>query len=102
MRRWFSFALLLIVGCVGAPDVFAGPDMTQLAQAQPAPATPAAPAAPAPAAADPAAPAADAQPAEEPIGNVATLTGSASLTRNNETTPLKIKDAIYLNDLVTA
>lgn len=99
MRRWFSFALLLIVCCVGAPDVFAGPDMTQLAQAQPAPATPAAPAAPAPAAADPAAPVADAQPAEEPIGNVATLTGSASLTRNNETTPLKIKDDIYLNDV---
>ncbi len=100
MRRWFSFALLLVVCCASAPDVFAGPDMTQLAQAQPAPATPATPAAPAPAAPDPAAPAADAQPAEEPIGNVATLTGSASLTRNNETTPLKLKDDIYLNDVV--
>jgi hypothetical protein len=101
MRRWFSFALLLIVCCLGATDGFAAPaDLTQLAQAQPAPAQPATPAAPAPAATDPAAPAADAQPAEEPIGNVATLTGSASLTRNNETTPLKIKDDIYLNDVV--
>ncbi|MEH2562626.1 FecR family protein [Bradyrhizobium sp. AZCC 2289] len=102
MRRWFSFALLLIVCCVGATDVFAAPDdITQVAQAQPAPAQPAAPAAPAPVAPNPAAPAADAQPAvEEPIGNVATLTGSASVTRSNETTPLKPKDDIYLNDLV--
>jgi hypothetical protein len=62
-------------------------------QAQPAP-TPAAPAAPAPA------PAADAQPAEEPIGNVATVTGSATVTRNNEATALKVKDDIFLNDVV--
>ncbi|WMT73165.1 FecR domain-containing protein [Bradyrhizobium sp. Ash2021] len=102
MRRWFSFALLLVVCCVGATDVFAASDdIMQLAQAQPAPAQPAAPAAPAPVAPNPAAPAADAQPAvEEPIGNVATLTGSASVTRSNETTPLKVKDDIYLNDLV--
>jgi FecR protein len=103
MRRWFSFALLLIVCCIGATNVFAAPaDLTQLAQAQPAPAPPAAPAAPAPAAPSAAAPAAaDAQPAvEEPIGNVATLTGSASVTRSNETTPLRLKDDIYLNDVV--
>jgi len=102
MRRWFSFALPLIVCCIGATDIFAAPaDIMQLAQAQPAPAPPAAPAAPAPAAPNPAAPAADAQPAvEEPIGNVATLTGSASVTRSNETTPLKPKDDIYLNDVV--
>ena len=102
MRRWFSFALLLIVCCIGATDVFAAADdIVQLAQAQPEPAPPAAPAAPAPAAPNPAAPAADVQPAvEEPIGNVATLTGSASVTRSNETTPLKVKDDIYLNDVV--
>ena len=53
------------------------------------------------AAPDPAAPAADAQQAaEEPIGNVATVIGSASVVRNNETTPLKVKDDIYLNDVV--
>ena len=44
--------------------------LTRMAQAQPAPAPNAAPA--------------DAQPAsDEPIGNVATLTGSATVTRNN-------------------
>ena len=102
MRRRFSFALLLIVFGIGATHVFAAPaDVTQLAQAQPAPAQPAAPAAPAPAPPDPAAPAADAQPAvEEPIGNVATLTGSASVTRSKETTPLKLKDDIYADDSV--
>ena len=47
------------------------------------------------------APATDAQrPVEEPIGNVATVTGNASVIRNDETTPLKIKDDIYLNDVV--
>jgi FecR-like protein len=42
---------------------------------------------------------ADQQP-DEPIGNVATLTGTATVTRNNATTPLKLKDDIYLNDVV--
>ncbi len=57
----------------------------ELAQAaQPAPAPP---------------PAADAQPAaDEPVGNVATLTGIATVTRNNISTPLKLKDDIFLND----
>jgi hypothetical protein len=107
MRRRFSFALLLIAFGIGATDVVAArADITQLAQAQPAqaqpaPAQPAPPAAPAPAAPGTAAPAADAQPAvEEPIGNVATLVGTASVTRSNETTPLKVKDDIYLNDVV--
>jgi hypothetical protein len=107
MQRQLSFALLLLVcgSLVPATNGIAGPsDPMQLAQAQPAPSQPAAPlqpAAPAPAAPDPAAPAADAQQAvEEPIGNVATVTGSASVIRNNETTPLKVKDDIYLNDVV--
>jgi hypothetical protein len=40
-----------------------------------------------------------AQPAaDDPIGNVATLTGSA--TRNNASTPLKLKDDIFLNDVL--
>ena len=86
-RRWSFTLLLLVCGTpVGATNAFAGPsDLTQLAQAQPAPATPAA----------------DAQQAiEEPIGSVATVTGNASVVRNNETTPLKVKDDIYLNDVV--
>lgn len=100
MQRLFSFALLLVV-CnmpANAANVTAAPsDSIQLAQAQPAP--PAAPATvPDPAA--PAAPAADTQTPEEPIGNVATVTGSASAIRNNTTTPLKVKDDIYLNDVV--
>jgi hypothetical protein len=81
----------------------------RLAQAQPsptqpapAPARPAIPAAPAPAA--PSAATSPTQPAasSEPIGNVATLTGTASVVRNQNTLPLKLKDDIYLNDkLVT-
>ena len=63
--------------------------LMQMAQAQPAPP-------PAPAAApSPAQPAAD-----EPIGNVATLTGSATVTRNNAATPLKLQDDIFQNDVL--
>ena len=63
--------------------------LTKLAQAQPAQ-TPAPAAAPT-----------DAQPADdEPIGNVATLTGSATVTRNNTPTTLKVQDDIFLNDVV--
>lgn len=58
----------------------------KLAQAQPAP--PPAPASPASAAAD------------EPVGNVATLSGSASVTRNKIATPLKVQDDIYQNDVL--
>jgi FecR protein len=79
----------------------------RLAQAQPAPTTaptaapaaaPAPAATPAPATAPAAAPT-QAAPAE-PIGNVATLTGSATVTRNNTATPLKLQDDIYLNDVL--
>ena len=55
----------------------------------------------------PSQPAAPAQPdaaaqsaADEPIGNVATLTGSASVTRNNTATPLKLQDDIFQNDIL--
>lgn len=107
MLRLLSSALVLLVCSMPAKseDVPAvPPGVVQLAQAQPAPAQPA-PAQPAPpadpAAAAPAAPAADAQQApEEPIGNVATVTGSASVVRNNTTTPLKVNDDIFLNDIV--
>jgi hypothetical protein len=89
-------ALLLLSGNANADAIDAPPGtrqsqpgvsethgLTKLAQAQPAQAS------------------ADAQPAnDEPIGNVATLTGSATVTRNNEATPLKAKDDIFLNDVV--
>ena len=70
---------------------------TLLAQTQPAPipapspapaATPAPSASPAPAAAD------------EPIGNVATLTGIATVIRNKDSIALKLQDDIYLNDVL--
>jgi hypothetical protein len=68
----------------------------RLAQAQPAPSPgPATPAAP-----DASAPADQPSAPEEPIGNVATLTGVATVTRNNTDTPLALKDDIYLNDVV--
>jgi hypothetical protein len=97
-RLFFALALLACGTMIGATEVFAGAsDLTQLAQAQTDPSQPAAPATPAP---DATAPAADAQAPEEPIGNVATVTGSASVIRNDKTTPLKVKDDIYLNDVV--
>jgi FecR protein len=63
--------------------------LTHLAQAQPAQV-------PAPAAAAAATPA---QPSsDEPIGNVATLTGTATVIRDKNSLPLNLKDDIYLND----
>jgi FecR protein len=54
-----------------------------------------------PATTPPAGAPAPAQPASaEPIGNVATLTGSATVTRNNTSTPLKLQDDIFLNDVL--
>lgn len=97
MQRLLSSALLLLVCSMPATAETlsqAASDPIQLAQAQPAPS------APAPTAPDPAAPAADTQTPEEPIGAVATVTGRASVVRNNATTPLKVKDDIYLNDVV--
>src|SRR3984885_14628810 len=79
---------------------------TLLAQIQPAP-TPAP--VPAPPVAAPPAPSAPAQgpdqasaetTANEPVGNVATLTGTATVTRNNTATPLKLKDDIFQNDVL--
>jgi hypothetical protein len=65
--------------------------LAQATQAQPAPAPQGAPAS-APDAAQPA--------ADDPIGNVATLAGSASVARNNASTALKLKDDIFLNDVL--
>jgi len=86
---------LLISGASAMPasgDGDTGPvsareTVTRLAQAQPDQSAPA-PTAPAQAASD------------EPIGNVVTLVGSATVTRNNAATPLALKDDIFLNDVV--
>ena len=100
MSRQLSFALLLLAcsATIGTTEVFAGPpELTQLAQAQTDPRSP--PhrrRRPIP----PRLTRPPRTPPEEPIGNVATVTGSASVIRNDKTTPLKVKDDIYLNDVV--
>ena len=83
-------------------EVDAVPGPTRLAQTQPAPLpTPlpapasARPAAPSPAATTPAPTSSD-----EPIGNVATLTGTATVIRNKDSLPLKLQDDIFLNDIL--
>jgi hypothetical protein len=82
---------------------------TRLAQAQPSP-TPTSPPSPAPQPArPPASPSASPAPssttstqapAGEPIGNVATLAGIATVIRNKDSLPLKLKDDIFLNDVL--
>jgi FecR protein len=67
----------------------------QLAQAQPAPSP-----SPSPSQAPDASAPADQPSAEEPIGNVASLTGVATVIRNKDSVALKLKDDIYLNDTV--
>jgi hypothetical protein len=82
-RRW-SGVLALLAGLV----------LINPALAQTSPQTVAPSPAPAASSAQPAA-------SDEPIGNVATLTGTASVTRNNQSAvPLKLKDDIYLNDVL--
>jgi FecR protein len=69
---------------------------TRLAQAQPSPQP-----APSPAPASPAAAPTQTGASDEPVGNVATLTGTASVVRNHQNAvPLKLKDDIYLNDVL--
>jgi hypothetical protein len=97
MRRLLSFALLFTIGLLlsGTMDSRAADSMT-LTQAQSVPAP-----AQAPATTAPSAPAIDAQQsATEPVGNVADLTGSASVVRNNATTALQIRDDIFAGDIV--
>lgn len=79
-----------------ASDIASG--LTRLAQAQPA--TPAQTSSPAPAATPSPAATASPAPADEPIGNVATLTGSATVTRNNAATPLQLQDDIFQGDIL--
>src|ERR1700732_623965 len=88
------------------PSVEANVGATKLAQTQPAPlptplplpTAPARPvASPLPSPAPPPASATQA-PADEPIGNVATLTGTATVIRNKDSIPLKLQDDIFMND----
>ena len=96
--RRFMVALSLALCLPGATDALAS-DGVELAQAQPQvqPAPQ-----PTPTSAASPAPAADAQQAasEEPIGNVATVTGIATVIREKNSYPLRVRDDIYLNDVV--
>jgi FecR protein len=96
---WLAgFFALCAVSRVQASDAPAAP--MQLAQAQPAQApAPAATPAPLPSP-DANAPADQPAASDEPIGNVASLTGVATVIRNKDSIALKLKDDIYLNDTV--
>jgi len=104
--RRVVFALPLLALPLAGADRACASDAIELAQvqvqaqaqpqAQPTPAP-----SPAPSASPAPAPAADAQPAAvEPIGNVATVTGIATVIRDKNSYPLKVRDDIYLNDIV--
>jgi hypothetical protein len=73
------------------------PGPARLAQA-PTPTTPPTTPPPPPAASQPAAP--TAQQAPDPVGSVATLQGTASVTRNNATSALALRDPVYKNDVL--
>ncbi len=116
--QWRPFAALALLACLLPTGAMAyavrdsiehgtapveSPIGKRLAQAQPLPpasAAPARPATPPSPAATPKAPAAPAPSNDEPIGNVATLTGTASVIRSQNTLALKLKDDVYLNDVV--
>src|SRR5580700_46738 len=72
------------------------PGPTRLAQAPTLPAPPTTP--PPPAASQPAAPTSPQPP--DPVGSVATLQGAASVTRNNATSTLALRDPVYKNDVL--
>ncbi|MBR0819706.1 FecR domain-containing protein [Bradyrhizobium liaoningense] len=102
--RRFVFALVLLALPLAGASVACASDAIELAQAQPQAQptpvpSPAPSASPTPSASP--APTADAQPAAvEPIGNVATVTGIATVIRDKNSYPLRARDDIYLNDVV--
>lgn len=96
--RRFLFALPLLALPLAGASVALASDAIELAQAQPQAQPNPAPS-PTPSASP--APATDTQPAAvEPIGNVATVTGIATVVRDKNSYPLRVRDDIYLNDVV--
>lgn len=100
-------SMLFCASFAPAAQAASGVRFAQAAPAQPAePAQPAAPAqtpTPADQSAQPAQPAADPSQAadtEEPAGNVAILKGTATVTRNGMTGPLKLQDDIFKGDVL--
>jgi hypothetical protein len=98
-RRCVFALALLALPLAGASATFAS-DASELAQAQPQ-ASPTPAPSPSPTPSPSSTPAADAQPITvEPIGNVATVTGIATVIRDKNSYPLRVRDDIYLNDVV--
>ncbi|WP_050044803.1 FecR domain-containing protein [Bradyrhizobium sp. LTSP849] len=96
-RRFVFVVPLLALPLADAGNAYAS-DAIELAQVQPQ-AQPAPSPSPAPSVSP--TPAADTQSAAvEPIGNVATVTGIATVIRDKNSYPLKVRDDIYLNDVV--
>jgi hypothetical protein len=96
--RRFMFALVLLAFPPAGASVAFASDAIELAQAQPQTQPSPAPS-PTPSASP--APATEALPAAvEPIGNVATVTGIATVIRDKNSYPLRVRDDIYLNDVV--
>lgn len=92
--RRFGFALVLLALPLAGSSVTRASETIELAQAEPAPA-------PSPTPSASPSPAADAQlAAVEPIGNVATVAGIATVIRDKSSYPLRVRDDIYLNDVV--
>lgn len=97
-RRRFAFALVLLALSLAGSNAACAFEAFELAQAQPQ-AQPIPGPSPTPSASP--TPAADAQTAAvEPIGNVATVTGIATVIRDKNSYPLRVRDDIYLNDVV--
>lgn len=91
------FALALLALPLAGSNMAFGSEAIELAQAQQAQPIPG----PSPTPSASPTPAADAQPAAvEPIGNVATVTGIATVIRDKNSYPLRVRDDIYLNDIV--
>ncbi|MBR0855145.1 FecR domain-containing protein [Bradyrhizobium liaoningense] len=89
-------ALALLALPLAGGSVARASDAIEVAQAQPQ-----AQPAPSPTPSAAPTPATDAQPAAvEPIGNVATVTGIATVIRDKNSYPLRVRDDIYLNDVV--
>ena len=101
--RRFVFALALLALPLAGSGAAHASDAIELAQtqpqAEPAPASSPAPSASPTPSASPA-PSTDAQSTVEPIGNVATVTGIATVIRDKNSYPLRVRDDIYLNDIV--
>ncbi|QDF39778.2 FecR domain-containing protein [Bradyrhizobium symbiodeficiens] len=96
--RRFVFALMLPALPLAGGSVACASETIELAQTQPQ-AQPAPSPSPTPSTSP--TPATDAQTAAvEPIGNVATVTGIATVIRDKNSYPLRVRDDIYLNDVV--